>query len=133
MAYHIPDAAGTLAPNGTTGNNTHTGITVDDADGIGFQFVVEAIGATPTVTFQVQGCLDPSNVSDANANWQNIPYYPVGSDTLSVAAQTVTTVGATVFYLDFASGSRFFRRYRLVTSANTNVTYHGSLFKRVEN
>lgn len=118
-----------LAPTGTTGNNTHTGINVNPPDGSTiFNFIVEAVGGTPTVTFKIQGCVDAPTVTDANVTWFDIPYFPANSDTLATATQTVTATGKTTFFLDIASGSRLFTRFRLVTTANTNVTYRCEAF-----
>jgi hypothetical protein len=120
-----------LAPNGSTGNNTHTGVSLDAAiEAAGIHFVVEAAGATPTVTFKVQGCLDDATVTDANAAWQDLAYLPAGTDTVATATQTVIAPGTTVEFFDLASGARFYRRYRVVTTANTNITYHATLFGR---
>ena len=88
---------------------------------VGFQFVVEVIGATPTVTFKYQASLD-------NVNWYDLVYFTDANDTLSVATRVVTTVGASVQWLDTGNSSRLYRYYRLVTSANTNVTYRGELY-----
>lgn len=113
-----------LAPAGSTGNNTHNGLAINaDADAVQFKFIVEVAGATPTVTFKVQGTNDDPSTSDANAAWTDIPYIPANTNTSAVTTQTVTAVGSTIFFLDIQSGARFFRRYRVVTSANTNITY----------
>lgn len=113
-----------LAATGSTGNNTHNGAHAGaEADAVEFRFIVEAAGATPTVTFKVQGTNDDTNVTDANAIWTDIAYYPATTDTVASATQTVTAVGTTVFFLDVGNGSRFYRRFRLVTTANTNITY----------
>lgn len=85
------------------------------------QFVVEAAGATPTVTFKVQGSLD-------GTNWYDLMYVTDASDTASAAGRTVTAVGASVNFLDVANGARQYTQFRLVTSANTNITYRGELY-----
>lgn len=133
MAYHIPAGNIVLAATGSTGNNTHAGVSLEDADGVAIAFIVEAAGATPTVTFKVQGALEDSTVADSAANWIDLAYLPSSGDTPATTTQTATAVGATVFFLDFASGARFYRRFRLVTSANTNITYRANAYKRVEN
>lgn len=114
-----------LAATGSTGNNTHTGVNVapSTVPTTAFEFIVEVAGATPSITWKVQGTIDPVSVTDANANWVDIPYLPANTDVSAVAALTATAVGGTLIFLDTASGQRFFRRLRLVTSANTNVTY----------
>ena len=86
---------------------------------VAVQFVVEAVGATPTVTLKVQGSLDGSN-------WSDMAFLPADSDTIATT-KTVTAVGATIVYLAQAH-TRFLKQIRLVTSANTNVTYRGELY-----
>lgn len=121
MASIVPIS---LAGTGTTGNNTHNGAHAgSEADAVEFRFIVEAAGATPTVTFKVQGTNDDTNVTDANAVWTDIPYIPANTNTSAITTQTVTVVGTTIFFLDINNGARFFRRFRLVTTANTNITY----------
>lgn len=116
-----------LAPAGSTGNNTHNAFQgIPDYYAAAFNFIVEAVGATPTVTFKVQGSID-------NVNWNDVFYLPAGSDTASAATQTVTGTGGTVFFLDDPSGARFYKYWRLVTSANTNVTYRCELTFRTIN
>lgn len=111
-----------LAAAGSTGNNTHALAGVGAAaDRIGVQFVVEAIGATPTVTWKVQGSLD-------GVNWYDVVYYTDALDTLAVAARTATTVSAQVEWLDLGGGSRFYDDIRVITSSNTNVTYRCELY-----
>lgn len=118
-----------LAAAGTTGNNTGTGVNINPPDGANaFNFIVEVAGATPTVTFKIQGCTDDKSVSDANVTWNDIPYITANSDTVATTAITVTATGKTTIFLDIASGARFFTRYRLVTSANTNITYRAECF-----
>lgn len=110
-----------LAPAGSTGNNTHAArIAGDDYDGLAVQFVIEAVGGTPTVTFKVQGSLD-------NANWYDLGYITDASDTISVTALTKTAVGAYIIFLSNPL-ARNYRYFRLVTSANTNVTYRGEMY-----
>lgn len=106
-----------LAPTGSTGNNTHSSVALNDiSPQATVQFVVEAIGATPTVTYKVQGSYDGVNFFDAF-------YAPASSDTSVNTAITVTTVGISVIYL-----VRPYKFVRLVTSANTNVTYRGEIY-----
>ena len=110
-----------LANAGSTGNVT--GATVNAPASITqacFQFVVEAVGATPTVTFKFQGSLD-------GTNWYDIPYVLASTDTLSQATQTVTAVGASISWLSQV-GFRYFTAYRVVTTANTNVTFRAELW-----
>lgn len=116
-----------LAPKGTTGNVLGSAVQgIPDYYAAGFQFVVEAAGATPTITFTVQGSLD-------NITWSDITYLPAGSDTASVAPQTVTAVGTTVFFLDDPSGARFYKYWRLNPTANTNITFRCEMTFRTIN
>lgn len=112
-----------VTPTGQTGNNTHAGVRIDpEPRGLAFQFVVEAVGATPTVTWKIQGSLDEDTVSDANAAWYDVSYVTDASDTPAVATIASTAVGKKAIFLSNAQ-SRRYRRFRAVTSANTNVTY----------
>ncbi len=105
-----------LAATGSTGNTTHAGIDVNPASaGHTFQFVVEAVGATPTVTWKVQGSPD-------NVYWYDVTYVTDASDTAASAARVVTVIGGSIQFLSNPV-ARQFKWYRLVTSANTNVTY----------
>lgn len=110
-----------LAPTGTTGNNTHPGVQATGAVRVAVQFVVEVAGSTPTVTWKVQGSLDGSN-------WYDCEYMSDSSDTGAATTRTATAVGAQTEWLDLAGGSRFYSQYRMVTSSNTNVTYRGELY-----
>ena len=57
----------TLAPSGSTGLlNPGAAVTIDpDADRLGVTLTVEAIGATPSITWKLQVSLDELNWSDA--------------------------------------------------------------------
>ena len=118
-----------LAASGTTGNNTHASRGLNPgADKVAVVVVVEAVGGTPTVTYKVQAALDNDKVADGSANWFDIQLLPAGSDT-SLTSDTKTAVGAYVYYVSL-SQIRFARRVRLVTSLNTNVTYHADLHQQ---
>jgi hypothetical protein len=118
----MPAAKTALTAAGQTGNNTHAGVLAPRAgDGrIAFEFVVEAVGATPTVTFKYQGSMDGSN-------WFDIFYVTDASDTPSAATRVVTAVGRSLQWLSLAGLVRFFAYYRLVTTSNTNVTYSANI------
>lgn len=136
-----------IAPVGSTGNNTHTSVTLPPAPrGIGVapvhtglyvvKFVVEAVGATPTVTWNIQGTNDLASVADGSATWADA-IYDNTSDAIATpvsATKVVTAVGTTTIY--FASNNHVLRnqyhRIRLVTSANTNVTYRGELYVELD-
>lgn len=116
-----------LAPTGSTGNNTHTASDSGPAPGpICCQFVVEAVGATPTVTFKFQGSQD-------GVNWYDMAYFTDSSDTSAVTTRTVTGVGASANFLDTVNSGRMYNFYRCVTSANTNVTYRAELYCFTDN
>lgn len=110
-----------LAPVGTTGNVTGTAVkVVNNADRVALQFVVEAIGATPTVTFKFQGSLD-------GTNWYDVSYITPLTSTEAVAAIVVTTVVGTAVFLG-NSVARGYAYYRVVTTVNTNVTFRAELW-----
>jgi hypothetical protein len=112
-----------LAPAGSTGNVTlpaGSGLQAKPLGAVALQFVVEAVGATPTVTFKYQGSVD-------GVNWFDVPYLTPASDTLSQATTVVTAVGATLLWVDRAL-ERSFKFFRVVTTANTNVTFRAELY-----
>lgn len=111
-----------LAPTGSTGNVTGAAVAMadDQYPVIAFQFVVEAVGATPTVTFKFQGTLD-------GTNWYDLGYITDASDTISQATQVRTTVGASVEYVSNPVARRF-NSFRVVTTLNTNVTYRAEAY-----
>jgi hypothetical protein len=98
---------------------------------LAIEFITEAVGATPTVTYKVQGTLADGAISDANAGWVDVPYVTDATDTLSQATRSMTATGSQVAWLSNAQG-RFFRRLRLVTSANTNVTYRALVHQQLK-
>lgn len=120
-----------LTPPLQTGNQTHVGVSIAPFEQLAIQFIVDVAGAGPTVTWKIQGSVDdPQLVTDANARWYDLAYVPDSSDTVAVAARTATAVGGQI---EFASNTvaRKYRRFRLVTTANTNVTYHATAFRTV--
>src|SRR6476646_11495750 len=77
------------------------------------------IGATPTVTVDIQGSAD-------GTNWFNIAYaLPATPETPVVTALTITTAVTSVYILRANQPWRF---CRLNLSANTNVTLTASLY-----
>ena len=83
--------------------------------------VTSTIGATPTVTVNIQGSVD-------GVSFYNIPYALAATpETLSVAAITITTA-VTVTYL--LRPSHAWRFVKLVMSANTNVTLTSTFWGR---
>lgn len=118
-----------LAPTGSTGNNTHDGLgTGGGFEAIAVKFVVEAAGSTPTVTFKVQGSVDEPDVDDTDAHWFDLGYVTDASDTIATTGITATSVGAKIIFLANPLARRY-RRFRLVTSSNTNITYRAELYR----
>lgn len=119
-----------LAATGSTGNNTHQSAraTPDSSKSV-VLFVVESVGATPTVTYKAQGSFDLDTVADASANWFDLMLLPNDSET-AAKTFTVTATGAYAGYLSQAH-TRFLRRIRVVTSSNTNVTYRAELHQHI--
>ena len=114
-----------LAPAGSTGNNSHNAVGAGPPSGrIALEFNAEAVGATPTVTYSLQGSMQDSPGSN---DWEAIALIPPGSDT-PATTRAVTAVGRTVNHMSQGQ-SRFFKKYRLVTTANTNVTYSAKLWQ----
>lgn len=112
-----------LAAIGSTGNVNGAAITLSDsADKSALEFVVEAAGATPTITYKLQGTFVDS---PAATDWFDLILLPSDSETAAVS-RTVTAVGRYVSYVSQAH-SRFVKNVRLAPSANTNVTYSANL------
>ena len=125
-----------LAPVGSTGNNNHAAVTgCESARTLAVEFLVEAAGATPTVTFKVQGALnrDATNLDGQPASdfWENLALVSSDASAATIAAGTGVTVTATGTSVVFVAGLdiRRWRKIRLVTSANTNITYSARLHK----
>lgn len=98
-----------------TGNGDSTNIAYRGLrPGAGVLVITSAIGATPTVTINIQGSGD-------GVNWANIPYSAENtfSATWVVTALTITTAKTGFYVLQPGHGWRYLK---LVYSANTNVT-----------
>lgn len=107
---------------GTTGNSTGASVGVGgNYQTIAMHFVVEAVGATPTVTWKFQGSID-------GTNWYDVAYVTDATDTLAVTTEVDTAVGASVHFLA-NPGTRKYKFFRCVTSANTNVTYRSEIYR----
>ena len=76
--------------------------------------IVSAVGATPTVTVDIQGSEDEST------GFANIPYATAAAPTTYVSAPLVITTATTSYYR--LQPGRAWRYAKLVMSANTNVT-----------
>lgn len=112
-----------LAATGTVGNVTSAAVQANQgARSVAVEFIVEVAGATPTITYKLQGTFD-------GTNWFDLITVPANSDTAAIT-QTQTAVGDFVTYLDLVGG-RFANQFRLVTSANTNITYRANLYTEV--
>lgn len=98
---------------GLTGNVTSSVVRRDETRDGGAVIITSTIGATPTVTVNIQGSAD-------GANWFNIPYALVATpSTFVLTAITITTAVTTNYLLQPAQPWIFLR---CVLSANTNVT-----------
>lgn len=110
-----------LAPVGSTGNNTHAAVTLPDRyDGLVMQMNVTAVGATPTITYKFQGSMDATT-------WFDVAYVTDANDTVAVATRSMTSVTSQIQFLSNPV-ARSYKYLRLVTSANTNVTYNADAF-----
>lgn len=123
--------AGQLAAAGSVGNQTHASIGTDaDFDVLSLEFEITAVGATPTVSWVFQGSNDGPEVPDASSDWYALSVLPADSNTELAAVQTKTAVG--VYPASVEISRRPVRKIRLVTSANTNVTYEAELYVGVD-
>jgi hypothetical protein len=124
-----------LAPGASTGNNTHASQETSpaiDQEQIALNFIIEAVGATPTVSYKYQYTDDDPGILDANAAWKDLDYILQGDEAETVVSgatlRTVTALGTDTIIPFLGTKSRqIMRRIRLVTSANTNVTYRAEL------
>jgi len=129
-----------LAPPGSTGNNSHQSVGLGPAPVlVAVEFVVEQVGATPQITFKLQGTFDPGQVADGAANWFDLIMLASDNETAAVLTTlNPAVVGAVLRYLSHGGATkggrvRFVPRVRLVTSANTNVTYRTNLRSQYAN
>ena len=117
---------GQLAALSSTGNNTHASVPTDEREGlIQIQFRITAVGATPTITFKVQGSYDPPATPDASSDWADLELDPL-DNTAANTSFTKTAVGATDLAVPVQDQPT---KIRLVTSANTNVTYDAEVYQ----
>jgi hypothetical protein len=90
-----------------------------DIQNPGAVVITSAIGATPTVTVNIQGSAD-------GVNFFNIPYALVATpSTFVVTAITITTAVTTTYLLQANQPWQFLQ---FVASANTNVTLTSSAY-----
>jgi hypothetical protein len=97
-----------------TGNGDSTNIAFRGSRaGSGAVVITSAIGATPTVTVNIQGSVD-------GTQFFNVPYALVATPaTFVIAAITITTAVTTSYLLQ---PNQPWRYLKLAYSANTNVT-----------
>jgi hypothetical protein len=99
-----------------TGNGDSTNIGQQVRPQLGFcgaVVITSAIGATPTVTVNIQGAVD-------GVNFFNIPYaLPATPSTYVLTALTITTAVTNTYLLQ---ANQPWQYVKLVYSANTNVT-----------
>lgn len=103
-----------------TGNGDSTNVAFRGArtDG-GAVVITSTIGATPTVTVNIQGSVD-------GVNFFNVPYSLVATPrTFVLTAITITTAVTTTYLLQELV---FYQYLKLVYSANTNVTLTADAF-----
>ena len=113
--------SGLLAQPGSTGNVTGSSYHIgSNTQATALQFIVEAAGATPTVTYKFQGSAD-------GTNWFDVGYITDSSDTISTATRTRTSVGADIAFVSNPVARRY-AYYRVVTSLNTNVTFRAEIY-----
>ena len=90
-----------------------------DVQNPGAIVITSAIGATPTVTVNIQGSAD-------GTNYFNVPYALVATpSTFVITAITITTAVTTTYLLQPNQPWQF---VRFVASANTNVTLTSSAY-----
>jgi len=122
---------GQLAPVGATGNNTHASVGTDaDYDVLNLEFEITAVGATPTISWLFQGSNDGLEVADAASDWFPLEVLPSDAVVELAAVQTKVAVG--VYNSSVEVSRRPVRKVRLVTSANTNVTYEAEAYAGVD-
>jgi len=101
---------------GQTGNGDSTNYASREMTALmpgGAVVITSTVGATPTVTVNIQGSID-------GVQYFNVPYALVATPrTFVVSAITITTAVSTTYLLQELVAYRFIK---LVLSANTNVT-----------
>lgn len=113
----LPEQGGSFALSAAQTGNADSTNTADRggirAGNPGALVITSTVGATPTVTVNIQGSVD-------GTNFYNIPYaLNATPETVAVAAITITSATTTVYQLRPDHAWRFLK---LVYSANTNVT-----------
>ena len=111
-----------LAPAGSTGNITGPAVALGSGwQAFALQFVVEAAGGSPTVTYKFQASLD-------GTNWFDVGYITDASDTIATATRVATSTGAQVAFVSNPV-ARQFLYFRVVTTGNNNITFRAEAYR----
>lgn len=103
-----------------TGNGDSTNTILDTDQGrVSAIRITSVIGATPTVTVNIQGSVD-------GTTFFNIPYALVGAPSTFVLTAITITTAVTTFYI--LQAGQAWNYVKLVYSANTNVTLTADYF-----
>ena len=118
----------TLAPKGSTGTGSFAIGGMDSAGAVCLEFQIEAAGATPTITYKLQGSVNvrPDDPNPPTEFFEDLELLQTDTATAHLKTDTKTAVGTYIYWVEGLL-PRAFRRYQLVTSANTNVTYSARL------
>lgn len=96
------------ASPGSTGNNTHASFRVSPAARkVGFVLVSELGGATPAISWKVQGSLDGDTVADGSASSFDLACVSAASDSpaaIPVVVSPATTGVSSVLWLSGEEG-----------------------------
>lgn len=119
------DAAGSSASAVLSAAQTGSAPSTNTADrginrGAALLTIVTTVGATPTVTVDIQGSVD-------GADWWNVPYADVATPTTVSVAQLAPITTATTNRKILQPNAPW-RYLRLNYTANTNVTLTVSVF-----
>lgn len=118
----------TLHAKGTTGNSLAKINNTADFTRAALELEVEAVGATPTITFTVKGL--PVGMLDIAANYVAVALDQADATVASSsAAIVVTAVGKTRRFIAGLS-TRSFDAIAVDASANTNITYSTRLWTK---
>lgn len=105
---------------GSTGTGRGSAANTEDILRGEIEFQVEAVGATPAISWTVQGSAD-------GTTWVDIAYVTQDATVAaSKAAQTGIAVAKTILFID-GLDKRFFNFIAVNVSSNTNVTYSARL------
>jgi hypothetical protein len=115
-------------PAGSTGTGRNYVRNFADATRVAVELIVEAVGGTPTLSYQVQG-LRPGGDPTVAADWYTLSVLdPDASVATTNAPPAVTAVGKTTKYID-GLALRFFDAIAVNVTANTNVTFRTNIYR----